>query len=87
LFFFQGVFFFGFHRGERQELGARLAGRDLEVCALETLLASASKKDAQEERTAEALRTAQEEAKCLGGAVMGIISGKHTKSYGKWQFL
>ena len=88
MFFFQGDFlFFGAHRGERQELGARLAGRDLEVCALETLLASASKKDAQEERTAEALRTAQEEAKCLGGAVMGIISGKHTKNYGKLQFL
>lgn len=50
---------------KNQELGARLAGRDLEVCALETLLASASKKDAQEERTAEALRTAQEEAKKL----------------------
>ena len=50
-----------------QDLGARLAGRDLELCALEAL-ASASK--AQEDCAAEALRTAQEEAKCLGGMSM-----------------
>lgn len=50
---------------KNKELGARLVCRDLEVCALETLLASSTSKKEAQEVQAQALRTAQEEAKKL----------------------